>query len=107
MKRRSFHLTTEDTWKLKNVQELQEHATLSEAIRFCIDFCYTELCSGQSEMRKDGSLTLLKKNNLMLRYLLVELTKLHRGEAEPLDATGQAYLTNIRKQLETQLEKLK
>lgn len=107
MQRRSFHLTTEDVWKLQNVHDLQEHSTVSETLRFCIDFTYTAICPGQPEANSNEMLELLKKNNVMLRFLLVELTKLHRGEVEPLTEVGRTYLANLKKQLEAQLEKTK
>lgn len=49
---------------------------------------------------------LLKKNKLMLRSLVVEITKLHRGEVPPLNDAGRRYLDKLKKELEAQLEGL-
>ncbi len=104
MKRRSFCLTHEDVWKLQNVQEMQEHDNVSEALRFCIDFAYTSLCLGQSDHRSDDLLPIVKRNNLMLRFLFIELAKLHGGDIQPLSETGRKYLEQLKRQLTDYME---
>ncbi len=104
MKRHSFRLTHEDTWKLQNVQDLRNHTNASEALRFCIDFTYSALCLGQTDKNDIDLRALVKKNNLMLRFLFIELTKMHGGETKPLTDIGRKYLENLKQQLTNYIE---
>ncbi len=104
MKHRSFRLTHEDIWKLQNLQDLQDHTNVSETLRFCVDFAYSALCLGQPENNANNMLALVKRNNLMLRFLFIELTKMHRGEVQPLTGAGRKYLENLKQQLSNYIE---
>ncbi len=105
MKRRSFQLSEECRWRLQNIQSFQNHANVSQTVRFCIDFAYEAVCAGTSEEQPEGLSEVAQKNNLILRFILIELVKMHEGEVKPLSEAGKEYLKELKQQMQHYLEK--
>jgi len=105
MKRRSFCLMQEDYWKLINIKDFHDYKNVSEALRFCIDFTYSELCLSPKSVARDQLLTITEKNNILLRYLFIELVKMHDGTAKPLSAAAQEYLETVKREMTKQMDK--
>ena len=105
MQRRSFCLTEQDYWQLNNIKALQEHQNLSEALRFCISFTFESLCLNPESKPANEVAALVRKNNLLLRYIFVELVKMHDGNAKPLSPAAQEYLEKVKQEIKKQMEK--
>ena len=104
MKRRSFQLSHEIFWKLESVRSFQSHDNVSETVRFCIDYTHAAICVGPANEKPDGLSGLVEKNNLMLRFILIELVKMHEGQVKPLSDTSRQYLKELKQQMQDYLE---
>lgn len=105
MRRRSFQLSQEIFWKLENIQSFQNHDNISESVRFCIDYAYEALCLGVSGNQSEQLSELIEKNNLVLRFILIELVKMHEGKVQPLSDNSKEYLKALKRQMQDYLEK--
>ncbi len=101
MKKRSFALSGEGYSKLEDLQGFKSHKTLAETVRFCVDYTYDHLLFEADALPSDELLTVVQKNNILLRVLLIETIKMHQGKAEPLDDSARQYL----KQLQAEIRK--
>jgi hypothetical protein len=105
MKRRSFQLSQESFWKLESIRSLQEDDNLSQTLRFCIDFAYEAICLNSGTEPSDKLTTLVEKNNVILRFILIELVKTHDGQLQPLSDSSRQYLKELKQQMQNYLEK--
>ncbi len=101
MRKRSIALTAEGCSKLEDLKALKNHKTVAQTIRFCIDFAYDHLLFEAGSLPSDEVLTVVQKNNVLLRVLLIETIKAHDGHAPALSESARGYL----KQLQTEIRR--
>lgn len=104
MRKRSFALTEEGYSKLGDIKELKNHETLAESARFCIDFTFERLLFTGEPAASDEVKTLVQKNNILLRYILIEIVRNHGGKAKPLDESVRHYLKQLHEQIKSYME---
>ena len=105
MKRRSFQLSQESFWKLESIRSLQEDDNLSQTLRFCIDFAYEAICLNSATKPSEELAGLVEKNNVILRFILIELVKMHDGQLQPLSDSSRQYHKELKQQMQNYLEK--
>ena len=106
--RRSFVLPPEIVEALNQIQLAQDFDNPSEALRFCVAFTYEQLRQPTPATPNDRLLTLVMKNNTLLRYLLIEVTKIQEGNNsldEPLSERGHQYLKKLVQEIKTYYQK--
>lgn len=104
MKKRSFALSTEGFTKLEDLRELKQHKTLAETLRYCVDFAYDRLLLDTEALASDELHNVVKKNNVLLRVLLIEIIKGHDGQAQTLSQSARSYLRNLQTDIKRYME---
>lgn len=102
--RRSFVVPPEIDEMMRQIQEAQRLANPSEAFRFCVAFTFERLSQPEPTTKDGQLLTLFKKNNALLRYLLIEVIKIHDGN-ESLSQQGQQYLKKLVQEIKSYHQK--
>ncbi|NIP22971.1 MAG: hypothetical protein GWO38_03905, partial [Phycisphaerae bacterium] len=90
MKQRSFRLSAEDLAKLDDIRQLKNFDNAAEALRFCIQSAYDRLLDVGQPALHPGTAELnqlIKKNNVLLDFVLMELVKTHGGLSPEWDQT--------------------
>jgi hypothetical protein len=103
-RKRSFALTNEGYSKLDDLKEFKNHKTLSETVRFCVDYTFDHLLFEADSRPSDEVLTVVQKNNILLRVLLIESIKGHNGGAAPLSEQGRQYLKQLQAEIRKYME---
>jgi len=90
MKRRSFALPGETESKLVEIKQLKSLDNISESFRYCVDHTYENLLfQSPTEL-----ISIMEKNSILLRYLLIEIVKVHGGKTQ-VSENAKKYLQHI------------
>jgi len=100
MKRRSFAIPGEIESKLTEIKQLKKLDNTSEAMRFCVDHTYENLLfQPPAEL-----ISTLEKNSILLRYLLIEVIKIHGGKTQ-ISETSKKYLKHINTEISEHIKR--
>ncbi len=108
MKQRSFRLSVEDLSKLDDIKQLKNFDNAAEALRFCIQSAYDRLLEVDQPEQHSGTAELnqlIKKNNILLDFVLMELVKTHGGLSPEWDQTALDYLEKLKNIITQTLER--
>jgi hypothetical protein len=104
--RRSFVIPPEIDEALSQIQKHQGLANPSESFRYCVAHTFHHLSQPRaSSAADDRLLTLVTKNNTLLRYLLIEIIKTHEGR-DALSEGEQNYLKKLNQEVRNFYQKL-
>lgn len=105
--RRSFVVPPEIDQALAQIQEAQGLDNPSEAFRFCVAFTFKHLSEPPPAPPDPDErlLALVTKNHTLLRYLLIEVIKIHQGR-ESLSEPERDYLNRLVNEIKNYYQKI-
>ena len=105
--RRSFVVPPEIDQAVAQIQEAQGLDNPSEAFRFCVAFTFKHLSQPPPvpPPPDERLLALVTKNHTLLRYLLIEVIKIHQGK-ESLSEPERDYLNRLVREIKDYYQKI-
>ena len=94
VRRRSFVIPEDHDKMLELIRQACNRPNLSKAFLFCIEFTFEQLSRPAPETNDERLLNLATKNHTLLRYLLIEMVKTHKGEVA-YGEVEKAYLHDL------------
>jgi hypothetical protein len=104
-RRFSFVLPLNAERQLLEIEKLEGLANPSEAVRHAIRICHEQLKTPGKSGLAAAERKNLEKILIIQKHILVEISKLHNGQAR-LSAEGQAYLEELNRKVKEHLKQV-